>query len=364
MQPWPALPQQDFSALSRALEQGSRQPGGEGLRAALRRVQAVEGHLRRPLRIAVMGEQNSGKSTLINMVLRVSAVPAGALSGMRAHLLLRHGESPAVMAVGADGARARLTSKALAKMAVPDVRPASNRTTVIYDASDPKQARPRRDLPGLAPQSDAASAAPETDGKLIELFLPHAFLESAELLEARLYPQNSETAMLRTVFRPLDLAIWCTLAPQAWKETERQSWRRFTAGRARNALLVVTYKDALANAKEEARLVSRLGREAGPLFNDILLVSPRRAIEALSAQGEIADAGRWERSGAAMFERVLQRRLHDLHCRRLARSAALLRRLAARVTATASQNLSAALATPFAAVVGALEAAIPAGDQK
>jgi Dynamin family len=363
MLPWPALPQPGFSALYRALEQSSRGNGGECLVAALRRVRTIEAHIRRPLRIAVMGEQNSGKSTLINMLLRASAVPTGALSGMRAHLLLRYGATPAVIAVGADGLRARLTSKALVKMAVPHPRPSGNRTPVIYNASDLKHARQQRDQPGLAPLTEDASAAPEANGKLIELLLPHAFLESAELLEARLYPQHSDTAVLRRVFRPLDLAIWCTLAPQAWKETERQSWQRFTAGRARSALLLVTYKDALANAKEEARLTSRLSREAGPLFSDIMLVSPRRAIEALSAQGEIADAGRWERSGAAMFEWVLQRALRDLHRRRLSRSAVLLRRLAARIAATVPQSLSGALAAPFAAAVAALETAIAASEQ-
>jgi hypothetical protein len=291
----------------------------------------VERHLHRPLRIAILGEQNSGKSSLINVLLRTHAVPAGALSGVRAHLVLRYGAEAAVMAVGADGARVRLTSKALARMATPEIKPARARPNIIYNASDREQTPPPRNTHGIGLLQDAITPASEDAAKLIELMLPHPFLQRVELVESRLYPQSAEKVVLRRAFRPLDLAIWCTLATQAWKETERQAWQRFPASLRRNAFLLVTYKDALANAKEEARLASRLKRDAGPFFADTLLISPRRAMEALSAEGEIAEPGRWEKSGAAAFEAALQDALDGLHRRRLARSAALLRRLAAQI---------------------------------
>jgi hypothetical protein len=349
MRDWPALPEEGFSALYETLERGARSPGGSGAQV-LRTLRRVEAHLRRPLRIAVMGEQNSGKSSLINMLLRTSAVPSGALSGVRAHLLLRHGAEMAVLAVGADGARARLTSKALAKLAIPEIKRAAASTPVIYDASDEKPAHRRKALPGVARLQEAMPGASESSARLIEVILPHSFLQRAELVESRLYPRGGERMLLQRAFRPVDLTIWCTLATQAWKETERLAWQRLPAHCVRNAMLLVTYKDALANAKEEARLVSRLKREAGPFFRDIALISPRRAMEALGA-GDIVDAARWERSGAAVFETALSSALLDLHRRRFARSAGLLRKLAAAL-ANGSGDM---IGSQFAALIGALE---------
>jgi hypothetical protein len=351
---WRPLPQKAFLALAEALEHGTPHSGRSGVSfaRARRALAGIEAYLRRPLRVAVLGEQNSGKSSLINMLLRSDVVPAGVLAGMRTHLLLRHGAETAVVAVAADGARVRLTSRALARIAVPEIRTTADANPVIYSASEAKAAASRgaHALASEAPQPAAATT------RLIELILPHPLLQRAELLESRLYPPRSENSVLRRAFRPIDMAVWCTLATQAWKETEREAWQRFPVSLGRDALLAVTYKDALANAKEEARLMSRLRRDAGPFFADMLTVSARRAKEALSApaQGGIADAARWERSGATAFEAALEEALKRLHRRRLAKAAALLRRLAGRLPER-SASRSATVVDQFGRLATALE---------
>jgi hypothetical protein len=322
------LPQEDFARLRDALGRCFALSGRRQLLRARRALDALEAYLRRPLRLAAIGEQNTGKSSLINMLLRGSVVPTGALASMRAHLLLRHGEDSALYAVGADGARARLTSRALARMAGPQVRPPASGTGFVYNAAQPVQSARRPELQGAGMLPGHLRGETEGGAKLIEMIVPHDFLRGTELVEARAFPEDGAGNVLRHAL-PVDLAVWCTLATQAWKETERQSWRRMPARFHSGAILLVTYKDALGTGRDEAKLLSRLERDAGPLFSSISFVSLRQAVEAMDASGRITDERKWERSGAPAFEAAMRARMMEMHCQRRTRSLRLLTRLAA-----------------------------------
>jgi hypothetical protein len=343
-----ALTQGSFAPLQEALNRACALARDPRLSRLARALDAVAAHVSRPMRIAIMGEQNSGKSSIINMLMRESVVPAGALAGMKTHLLLRHGPEVALHAVSADGARARLTSKALARMAVPEFTPATPRTTVIYSASDPTEPQRRPDARTLGLSQSPANAPAENATKFIEIALPRSVLRRVELVEARHYPEEAERKALRPVFRPIDLTLWCTLATQAWKETERQAWRRLPASLRRNAILTVTYKDAIFKAKDEARLLSRLQQEAGALFGGVILLSSRQALDALSPLGEIADAGKWERSGATALETAIEGRLSSFEVRRMEKAAALLARLSAATARIGNASLPPAIADSVA----------------
>jgi hypothetical protein len=345
---------ESFAALRDALNRGRALSRDRGLARVARALDAASRHLCRPMRIMVMGEENSGKSSLINMLMRESVVPAGALAGVRARLLVRYGPETALHAVGADGSRARLTSRALARMAVPEPRPTAPSTPLIYNASDPVRREGRADPRQIGLMAGAPPSPADTAAKFIDITLPRDFLRHVELLESRLYPEAAEKKSLSAAFRPMDLAIWCTLATQAWKETERQSWRRMPASLARNAVLVVTYKDALHRARDEEKLIARLKREAGPLFHDILLLSPRQALDAMSPLGEIADIAKWERSGAATFEAALEARLCAFNGRRIEKGAALLHRLTAQTALPGRGTFPAALGDAIALHFGQL----------
>jgi hypothetical protein len=323
--------QEEFARLRDAL--GRRFIFGADRRALRVRaaLAALEGYLCRPLRVAVLGEQNAGKSSLINLLLRESVVPTSALVGVRAHLLLRHGAEPGLYAVAGDGVRARLTSRALVRMAAPDVRstgPATASPNAPAGAQPAKSEAPR----GPAPLPDHLRPAADSAARLIEIVTPHDFLRRAELVETRLVPAEAPKAMLRHAL-PIDLAVWCTLATQAWKETERKAWERLPERLRKGAILLVTYKDAVASAKDEARLMARLERDAGPFFGSILPISLRQAGEVIGQIPALAERGKWERSGAAAFEQLLLRRLGALDHERRARSITLLRRYGRVVTA-------------------------------
>lgn len=315
-----------FADLRQELERWYAFAGNRRALSVTRALKVMEHYLRRPLRLAIMGEHNSGKSSLINLLLREKVVPAGAFAGGKAQLVLRAGPDTALYLIAADGARTRLTSRALAQISSPDIRPSAANTSIIYNAMDPDKAPPRDDRQGLTLLPGALRPSADGTAKLIEIVLPHPVLRRVELLEARAFPK--ERGVLRGAFRPVDAAIWCTLATQAWKETERQSWKRSPAPLRRNAILLVTYKDAIRNAADEKKIVTRLRRDAGAMFPQIEVVSLRHALETLSADGTITDRARWEETGAAAFEAALREILNGMQNRRFEKSAAYLNRLA------------------------------------
>jgi hypothetical protein len=71
----------------------------------------------------------------------------------------------------------------------------------------------------------------------------------------------------------VDAVLWCTVATQAWKETERLAWSQMPARLRGRGILAVTHGDLIGEPGDRARLMSRLQHAAGTAFNDIVLLS-------------------------------------------------------------------------------------------
>lgn len=296
------------------------------LRSAGRALARLRSGLDRPIRLAVFGEDRAGKSSTINFLLKRQALPSGGLAGQAAYLLVYYASEPEMYAVGRDGARTRLTSRAVTRIAQPDSpadtpAPVAN---VIYSATDCAAPPPVAQtlLPGLPGNTPSAA------GKLVELGLPNEVLRSVVMLEARAFPSANAGSAIAEAFRTVDIAIWCTLATQAWKGSERADWTAIPAGRRRNALLLVTYKDAIRNQNDESRILARLRDNTAELFSDVVLISLR---DALGAQGAVdkdeADALRARSNGEAV-ETAVRTMAHHWHQDRLQRAERQLRLIA------------------------------------
>ena len=283
----------------------------------------------RPMRIAVLGEQNSGKSLLINYLLKHQILPSGSFSGERTELLIRYASEPSVNAVSADGSRIRLTSKAFGRLVKPEMRNASISSSVIYDAwvPDKRQSALLEGASGFVLETRKKSPPPP---RLIEVGLPLGFLKRMELVEVRAFPDGKATSPSRRVFRGVDSTIWCTLATQAWKETEILTLKSVPPVHRKSSLMLVTYKDAIRNAKDEAKILTRLRHSTKSLFNDVVLVSLRDAVQSLlDRDKETADRFRLvsniEGAENALIAMMLEWRVRRLHkASRIIRRAALL----------------------------------------
>jgi hypothetical protein len=318
--------------------------------AAHRMLMKLERHLTRPMRLAVMGEQNSGKSLLINYLLKHQVLPAGGFAGETTELLIRHSEEPSVHAIAADGTRNRLTSKAFGRLVKPEMRAALSGMNVIYDADSPRKAAVH-DM--ASPASLILASRPEPRGRqsrLIDIGLPLDVLRRLEIVEVRACPEGPLENPSRRAFAQVDMTLWCTLATQAWKETEIVAWRRVPPGQRRAALMMVTYKDAIRGGKDEERIMARLRKAGAGLFDSVVLVSLRDAIQSLLASDPEESARLREESNIAVVEMAMTGLMRRWQARRFEKAAWILSALAARFAAAeipqaraASRSIGAAL---------------------
>ena len=231
--------------------------------------------------------------------------------------------------VNAEGVRTRLTSKAFGRLVKPETPRPAAASKVIYDAASA----------AAGDTGASASAAnliipthsrPQAPSKLIEIGLPLGFLKRIEIIEVRAYPGGAATSPSARAFRKVDMTLWCTLATQAWKETEVVSWRRIPALHRKSALMLVTYKDAIRRGKDESKILARLRHSCTGLFDDVVLVSLRDALQSLlSADGGVAGKLRID-SNIEATEDAINAMIHRWQRRRFQKAAGVLQRLANR----------------------------------
>ncbi len=290
----------------------------------------IERGLSRPVRLAVLGDQNSGKSLLINYLLKHQVLPSGGFAGEGTQLLIRYAGESSVHAVRPDGTRNRLTSKAFGRLAKPEMRGAPPSSAVIYDARNSKGPGAQRS-PGPAHLIFPSRPEVQAPSRLIEIGLPLGFLQRVEIVEVRACPEGPANHPSNRAFRQVDMAIWCTLATQAWKESEAASWKRIPAGRRKSALMLVTYKDAIRHGKDEAKITARLRHEGSGLFDHVVLVSLRDAIQSLLVSDREEARQLHRESNVEAAESAITGLIRSWQTRRFQKTARLLRRLAARV---------------------------------
>ncbi len=317
----------ELGSVRDALAVANAMPGGsQAVRSAVRATSRLYGAVARPIRIAVMGEENSGKSLLINYLLKHQVLPSGAFAGENTQLLIRYAPEASVHAVSADGSRNRLTSKAFGRLVKADPGNPSSNGGVIYDATRPvrnaSQALIAAGLSGGDPREQRAPL------RLIEVGMPLAFLRRVEIIEVRSFPGGPASVPSARAFRQVDLAIWCTLATQAWKETEVVAWKRIPPGHRKLALMLVTYKDAIRRAADETRIAARLRQATSGLFDDVILLSVNQALQSLlTPDAEIARVLH-HKSNVEAAEQGITRLIEEWQRRRLQKAGRLLGGLA------------------------------------
>lgn len=174
---------------------------------------------RRP-RIVVLGEPKSGKTTLANMLVGESLLPASVVGNSRYPTLIRYADQVGLAAIDHTGVRTPIASE--------------------------------DDLPsaGIA---------------MLEVALPSPRLKRYDVLDCS-SGLNADELLGLAKPGTLQIPIWCTLATQAWKCSEQRAWLRVARGARARGMLAVTCCDRITDPVDRGRLLERLSSETGPEF--------------------------------------------------------------------------------------------------
>ena len=291
-----------------ALREGAdAHPFLEGHGRAFRRIARVAN---RPPRIAILGETNSGKSSLANLLAGIWALPTHPVETTRLPGLLKYAPALSVTAVRGNGERIEIPLGGNIAEAVDAHR---------YDG-------------GLSRDGSGGPAGIE----YIELGLPSALLRSVEIVD---FPAGR----MDVAGLGMDAAIWTTVATQAWRESERARWLEVPPAVRARSLLAVTFCDLIAGEKDRKKLRARLETTAKQYFQDICFIANGDEKPSTAAS-----------ANTVLFARV-QDLARDFAAQRQAKATAIARRVAKyrfEKRDNAEREAAAAIARKFAPEAG------------
>jgi len=196
----------------------------------------------RPVRVAVIGEFNSGKTTLVNALLGAAVLPTSFTTHTAYPTVVRFAAKPSLRAEIAERRRVPIDWHEL------DGAPAQH----IYR---------------------------------LHVGMPLDPLRTLRAIDTRglgLGDESVDTRTLRSC-RTADVVIWCTPAMQAWKDSEQQAWLALPKAVRRRGILAVTFMDQLRSPSDAGRLLARLSADAAPLFRRMVTASAHAVDPALQA---------------------------------------------------------------------------------
>jgi GTP-binding protein EngB required for normal cell division len=256
----------------------------------------------RPVRLAIVGEFNAGKSTFINALVGADVAPTGVLPTTATLHLLRYGPDP------------------IARIALADT------------AGDGPKER-------IVPSADLRAALKSIDPsnvERVEILQPIAFLTRVEILDTPGFnaPDERHTRAARGAFEDADVLVWLLDASQPLKQSERTILEEAKA-HALPVQMLVNKADRLA--PDEVARVLEMVRAALDEVGITSLAPPIALSARLALAGKLGDEAARAASGWASVETLLEENI-------VARSDALKERALRRRCAKVVNALSVAVA--------------------
>jgi GTPase Era involved in 16S rRNA processing len=193
---------------------------------------AVASARQRAARFVVLGEFNSGKTSLVNSLVGAPLLPAS---------FTTHTAYPTVVGFAAK----------------PSLR---------------AEVAGRRRVPFAWERIDGA---PAQDIVRLHVGVPLDRLKTVRVIDTPGLGLGDESREARTLraCRGAETVIWCTPAMQAWKASELRVWLGLSKTLRQRGVLAVTFMDQIRTKSDANRLLARLRAEAGPLFRKIVPIS-------------------------------------------------------------------------------------------
>ncbi|MEM9317982.1 MAG: dynamin family protein [Pseudomonadota bacterium] len=204
-----------------------------------------------PVRVVLCGEVNSGKSTVLNALMRGPVLPDLFGTKERPFIHVRTGDTAAQVVHGRDGSES------------------------THD--------------GL---SDAVLQAAES----CEIIGTSEHLAGLEIVEMPFLNERDITDEQIAYVESADIIIWTTIASQAWRLSEKTILDR-CENRSSLAIMVVSRGDKLRSDEDREKLMGRLERETGDYFRDIVMMHGKDTLIAAAAEDDEA----WETTAAPVL---------------------------------------------------------------
>lgn len=258
-------------AASRERLRRLRQNSGDGTSAGVaaarleRLLARIGARLIRPPRVVLLGEFNSGKSTLANALVGFELLPTSIHANSRVPIRIHY----------------------------------SAETSFAYDTGDGQH----------HPLSlESAARLRLGSARMLSLGLPVERLKRFEVIDTPGLASGSEQfdELVVEACRRSHVAIWCTSGTQAWKATEVAAWGEVPARLRRRGLLAVTRLDMLADEQHRSRLQARLDMEAAPEFQGCALIDAVEADAVRRLAGADDYIERWRACGGQALEDLLE----------------------------------------------------------
>lgn len=243
------------------------------LTACIAGLARIEDLLRRPLRIVILGEYNSGKTSVADLLIGKGVLPTSVISNTRVPVLIGYAPSAALYGIDRNGTSIRIDG----------------------DADDPLT---------------------DLSYRAIQLKLPLPWLQDYQVLDTP--PLGSPQAFIEEA----DIVVWCTVATRAWTESERVRWTSLPQRCYRHALLVATHKDSIHTEDECLQVIRRLRPLTQGLFRDVVMVDAGGVYTGSSEMGEASEGE------ARKLREAVTAAANDIFERRLKKASKIVRRLA------------------------------------
>jgi GTPase Era involved in 16S rRNA processing len=200
----------------------------------------------------VIGEFNSGKTSLVNALLGAPVLPTGFTSHTACLTVVRYAARRSLAAEVAGRRRVPMAWESLAEMPPPGTR-------------------------------------------RLHVGMPLARLVAVRVIDTPGLGRCEEggSRLVLQACRGADAVIWCTPAVQAWKASEERAWLALPERLRKRGVLAVTFLDAVGSAGDARRVMARLDAEAGGHFRRVV-AAPAQAAAAAEASLDLAElaAGR------------------------------------------------------------------------
>ena len=253
--------------------------------------------LMQPPRIMLLGEINSGKSSLANLLIGESVVPTSVVANSHFPMRFHYAALPVLSAVFEDGLRRVLPWTQIERLAqMPVAR--------------------------------------------LDVGLPIERLRTFEVIDTPGSGNPKREGGLERPWPRAHLAIWCTVAARAWKESENAEWlQRSHAHRARG-VLALTQVDLLPGPEDLGKVLTRLHSATAEFFTAIVPLATNAAIAASVAGSEAQPEARWVDLGGALLESTIMTALAGIAEQRVTSAKRALYRAFTRerVSTTANAN--------------------------